>query len=607
MFAFITGFSCSFSINHTLDAHFNARQIPIIDLNHGNDFKMTDGEINNATKIILKAIHLSSLKFDDKNSFLKRKNFRKRRSLYRQSMIKDQNESDKAVQTSKVLRYNVSNQKKNSKFLEKESVDGTRKNEGIGIEERVVRYQETVDIDFENKIPYGVTIENIIADLNQNSYNQNMVDGNNISTSKQKRSLEEINNKFDIHEENKLHVLIQCMPVKNDTATLEILNKKLQGTLTNPKNSEECNYFDLNSREDSEITIRIIERQCNDRNDGIVCYGLIKNNKIFSSVKCGLGFAIIPNTKSNTNSIQNGLNYFVYSVQTIIPGCINAALLTEKINENNYDAINASTTNFNQTQTDGELNDANNRTAELDIEFGEKHHLMTENGIANVTQVIIFLQKYATNKSMDQIMTQRNPLKEAIENAYASSVPIFAIDFNETLSILIWENKSINYYLNSKLSNLDKIDQLERPYCLIYSNCDCEVKNMKTTHEPESSNSDDHYDGNFTGIPDESSISKCEINAQCSCYTKNSEMDIAIYKNIKNIQSDALYKCFDFLKTEVVSKYSTYTTQKGKCLFEFEKSKHQNSTTYEKFNEYVGYILMSGFILLIGYFVWILR
>lgn len=607
MFAFITGFSCSISINHTISGNSSALHIPIINLNQANNYMMTDGELNNVTKQTLQAIYRSSLKFDNKNIFIERERARKRRSLYRQSLFKDQNQSNDAVQASKVLSYNLSNQKKNNKFLVKESVDGTRKNEDIGIEERIIKFWETFDINFKNEIPYDYTTNKKIADVNQNSYNLNMADDDNNGLTKQKRSLKEKNNRFDINEETKLHVLIQCMPLNNDTATMEELNKKLQGTITNAINSEDCKYFDLNSREDSEITIRIVERQCNDRNDGVICYGLIKNNKIFSSVKCGLGFAKILNTRSDTNSIENGLKYYIYTVQTKISACNNAALLTEKINENNHDAINASSTNSNQTRTNEELNDAQNRIIELDLECREEKPLITENGIANVTQIIIFIQKHATNNPMDQIMTQRNPLKSAIKNANASSVPISAIDFNETLSIIIWKNKSINYYSNSNLFNLNEIDQLEKPYCLVYSICDCEVNNMKTTYDQKRSNSDNNYDGNFTSKNDEFSKPACEINAQCSCYAKKSEMDISIHKNIKNIQSDALYKCFDFLKTEVLSKYSTYTSQKGKCLFEFEKLSYQNSTTYENYKEYVGYILMSGFILLIGYFVWILR
>ncbi|KAM0687671.1 hypothetical protein COBT_001081 [Conglomerata obtusa] len=117
--------------------------------------------------------------------------------------------------------------------------------------------------------------------------------------------IEEEKYTFNPMDEVRIPVIIQYMPIKPDTETFERLNNKLKESLEDTNLIENCDFFDLKFLVAPELSIRLIERQCNNRQKGIICYGFLKNKKILNGVECGLDYVEIAVKTSDYYFIKN--------------------------------------------------------------------------------------------------------------------------------------------------------------------------------------------------------------------------------------------------------------------------------------------------------------
>ncbi|KAM0687672.1 hypothetical protein COBT_001082 [Conglomerata obtusa] len=102
-----------------------------------------------------------------------------------------------------------------------------------------------------------------------------------------------------------------------------------------------------------------------------------------------------------------------------------------------------------------------------------------------------------------------SPMEKAID--YARLIGIFQhINYTEKLSIIIGGNEFVKYKFNSNQTHLNTTTDIENPYCLLTSVCNCNIKSINTRFAIQSN----PY--NATKIF-KNRIPTCKTEANCNC------------------------------------------------------------------------------------------
>ncbi|KAM0686147.1 hypothetical protein COBT_002633, partial [Conglomerata obtusa] len=364
---------------------------------------------------------------------------------------------------------------------------------------------EEQDIDTK-KLQSSVIQSNSRLQANKAAQNQTS------NVTKTKRSIEdsipieEEKYLFNPIDEIRIPVIIKCMPIKNDTETLERLNNNLKQSLEDTNLIGNCNYVDFKFLVAPELSIRVVERQC---------------NNLFNGVEYGLIDVVLADNDSKYPFIANIVNYKLYSGKLMTNACNNVVRL------------------IYESDSDDE-NDKN-----IKLSTTQEHNQ----------------EKFSVN---NQIID----LKIAID--YARSNGIFQhISPTEKLSIIFGENEFIQYIFNSNQTHINTTNDVENPYCLLTSVCNCNIKSIKTSFAIQASPFDEVI--NF-----KNKIPKCKTEANCSCYAKNTIVEFRLNTKLENIDRATLHKCSNAVNSDPISQYNASMSQNYYCPFEFREGVHQS-------------------------------
>ncbi|KAM0687329.1 hypothetical protein COBT_001436 [Conglomerata obtusa] len=342
---------------------------------------------------------------------------------------------------------------------------------------------------------------------------------------------------FNPLDEIRIPVIIQCMPIKNDTETFERLNDKLKNSLADAHLIGNCDYVDFKFVVAPELSIRVVERQCNNRQKGIICYGFLKNKKILNGVECGLDDEVLADKDSKYPFIANIVNFKLYSRRFMTNACNNAVRRGKKNMQVLYES---------------DSDDENNKNSEISTTQEPNQEKSLNN-----TQ---------SNQPEERIIT---PIEKAIENARLNGISEH-IQYTEKMSIIIGENEFIQYKFNSNQTHLNTTTDIENPYCLLTSVCNCSIKSINTRFTLQSNPLDET-------ITFKNKIPTCKTEANCNCYAKNTIVEFNVITKLENLDHEALLKCSNAMNADPISQYNASMSQNYYCPFEFKEGVHQSS------------------------------
>lgn len=378
------------------------------------------------------------------------------------------------------------------------------------------------------------------------------------------KNVKQLEYKFNETEESTHPINKQCMPIRNDNVTISNLNKKLNDTLHTSRYIEDCDYVDFILEDEPNVLVRVVERQCNDHEDAIICSGLIKGNVINGEVRCLLESTDLIGMIPKNPLIEDYIHMPKDSPHDLCQ-TKKEMIKHEKLDiEGDNQVIDISLTDY------------------LIYSKGEK---------PNLSQILIYTNMFEALKQ------HLNGFSDSAKHKNPSSIA--AISHTGKIDIIINEQNVANKFVNYDLREIEYIIGKNSSYCLVSYGCNCIVKSMET------------YLHNTLNLTEnfETDIKPARLNKTPYCITRskcicsNTGNNFKIY-NIELNKTDEMHlMCKNFTKLHPAYNYINNRITENECSYKFNNMAKSNSLQAAQLFDKIVCTLISALVCLKNYFV----
>ncbi|KAM0686133.1 hypothetical protein COBT_002647 [Conglomerata obtusa] len=369
---------------------------------------------------------------------------------------------------------------------------------------------------------------------------------------------------FNETEESNLPINKQCMPIRNDNLTISILNKKLEDTLNTLKYIEDCDYVDFILEGEPNILVRVVERQCNDHEDAIICSGLIKGNAIIDNVRCLLE-------------------------STDLIGMIPKNPLIEDYIYMPKDSPHDLCQNKKKIVQHKKL-DIEDDNQVIDISLTD-HIIDSKGEKPNLSQILIYTNMF---EALKQYI---NGFSDSAKTINPSSIA--AINHTGKINIIINEQNVASKFFNHDLREIEYIIGKNSSYCLINYGCNCNVKSIETyLHNTLDLTDFFETDNKPAGL---NKTPYCITRSKCIC--SNTGNIFKIYNTELNKTDEMHLMCKNFTKLHPAYDYTNNRITEKECSYTFNNMAQSNSLQAAQPFDKIVYTLISALVCLRNYFV----
>lgn len=356
----------------------------------------------------------------------------------------------------------------------------------------------------------------------------------------------------DTADESKIPVLFQCMPHSEDLDTIVRLNEKLLQTLANSDLIKNCDYTDLILDTQFDIVIRVVERQCSTRQGVLYCYGIIKHQTIVNNVICDHEDFFLELIQSNLIPNKNDTVYFNLKLQKLNAECNKIKLEIKKKKDDKP-------------------------------RFRHKNYIKLDFNIQTKNKFDIKIIS-ETNILPDKISNE-NPIVQVVLKANHDLNT--DLSFTEGTTILIKEHGIVINYFGSDIDDIHQLVEIDKPSCVIISNCKCKINMLKTIYKTEDGEIVEKYKKRYTT---ENIDPFCNAESHCRCNLKDNETLIYAESKIVLSKEKVQNMCIDFVNAKPLLLYGTSIDINGACKFKITKTTQQKNNLEDG----LGYIAVYG-------------